>query len=115
MQKMIVLIGIIVSLVLIIGVHYFYFNIYETKADIILIKDIGNKRIYEVKLELLNSLGMKIPFRKSEPKIEIIEGKKLINKIEKNFIEVFPTKNEKIVIKIVSNYSIAEEILTINF
>ncbi len=115
MQKMIILIGIILTVVLIIVVHYFYFNIYETKAEINLIKDVGNRRVYEVQFKLLNSLGMNIPFRKAEPKIEIIEGNKFVSKIENGFIEVFPTKSEKIVIKIMSKYSIAEEILTINF
>lgn len=112
---MVILIGLIVCVFVYGIIHYFFLNIYETKANIVLVKEFENKKVYEVKLDLLNSLGMKIPFRKSEPKIEIVEGNKFVNKIEKSFIEVFPKKNEKIVIKIISKYSIAEEILTINF
>ncbi len=116
MKKMLIFMELIaIAAILLVG-HYFFFNIYETKAEAVFLKDSGRNKIYQVKVDLLNSFGMKIPFRKAEFTVQVTGGQYLISKmIDDKTLEVTPSKGNKVILKINCKYNLADEIITIDF
>ncbi|MFH0735758.1 MAG: hypothetical protein V1773_14160 [bacterium] len=116
MKKMLIFMELVAIAAFLLVVHYFFFNVYETKAEVVFLKDSGRNKIYEVKVDLLNSFGMKIPFRKVDFSVEVKKGQYMILKMVNNkTLEVTPVKGEKVVLKIKCKYNLADEIITIDF
>ncbi len=103
--------------VIIIGyiIHFFFFNIYETKAEYKLLKKESGINCYIFDVKLINAVGYDIPFRKAEFNFDVIEGMHNVKSIDKaaKTICTYDRKGSRITIKIKCEYSMAQELLTI--
>ncbi|HPN39291.1 MAG TPA: hypothetical protein PL041_12890 [Melioribacteraceae bacterium] len=103
--------------IIIIGyiIHYFFFNIYETKAEYKLLNKDNGLNTYVFNVKLINAVGYEIPFRKADFEIEVVEGIHNIKKIDNSTksITIYDRRGTKITVKIKCEYSIAQELLTI--
>jgi hypothetical protein len=108
------------SLIIILSVFYYVFNVYETEIETEpknLFAD--NRSVIVISIYPVNALGYKIPFRKINAGFEIKEGRDLIEIVkedDKNGCMVLRAKNMtgKVIIYIKSKYSLLPSLVEIN-
>jgi hypothetical protein len=116
----ILIVFISLSLIIILSVFYYVFNVYETEIETgpkELFAD--NHSVATITVYPVNALGFRIPFRKINADFEIKEGKDLIEIVKedtKNGIIVLRAKNRtgKVVIYVKSKYSLLPLLVEIN-
>ncbi len=115
MNKPIILVVIFAVIFIIYIVYYYFFNIYETKSNLRLIKKEEGVSYYKIELTPLNALGKKVSFREIEFGIQIVDGNEDVISLDgKEKIICVKIKNSnKVTLKIISKFSLADEILTI--
>ncbi len=103
--------------IIIIGyiIHYFFFNIYETKAEYKLLNKNNGINTYAFEVKLINAVGFEIPFRKADFDVEVIEGLHNVKKMDNaaKTITIYDRRGTRIIVKIKCEYSLAQELLTI--
>lgn len=106
-----------IAAIIIIGyiVHYFFFNIYETKSSYKLLKKENGINLYVIELKLINAVGFEIPFRKADFDFDVVEGLQYIKNINKKdkTINIYERSKSRVTVKIKCEYSLAQELLTI--
>lgn len=119
-KKEMTIIIIFAALILLAVAHYFFFNIYETSFII------SSKELYAdyksmIKIESIpiNSFGLRVPFKNSPTKFEIIEGENLIEIIsndEEKGIFIIRSKGEtgSLSLKVKPKYSLLPTVFEIN-
>ncbi len=119
-KKEIIFVMIIILIVIGFLFYNYIFNIYEVNYDVST-KEIfaDNQSVVKINVFPVNGLGFKVPFRKSNVKFYITEGKELIDiiKLDENSGEIIlKAKNQtgKVVIKFKSKYSLFPSIVEIN-
>jgi hypothetical protein len=109
-----------ISLILLLIICLYAFNIYETEVDMIPKKLFANGiSITNISINPVNALGFKIPFRKISGTFEIVKGKELVdivNEDDENGRISLRAKNSsgKVVIFIKSQKSFLPSLVEIN-
>ncbi|MDR3627807.1 MAG: hypothetical protein P4L45_13280 [Ignavibacteriaceae bacterium] len=108
------------SLIIILSVFYYVFNVYETEIEIKpkeLFAD--NHSVTTISIYPVNALGLRIPFRKINAGFEINEGKDLVEIVkedDRSGCIVLRAKNKtgKVVVYVKSKYSLLPSLIEIN-
>jgi len=106
---------IIFSLLIAYLIYYFYFNIYEIEVFVNpnrLKPD--NKSTAKISIKPINSLGIKIPFRKVYSEIHFIDGNELVNillKKDRKIILKAKNYNGIVKIEILSKFSLLPNVV----
>lgn len=108
------------SLIIILSVFYYVFNVYETEIEI-KPKDLfaDNHSVTTISIYPVNALGLRIPFRKINAGFEINEGKDLVEIVkedDRSGCIVLRAKNKtgKVVVYVKSKYSLLPSLIEIN-